>query len=386
MKRLSSVLVMVFVMCVGVSAGAQDAPPEPPVADEATDSDAEEADRKAWTLLERALDALAQRDEAAARRYLEKLHAEYPEHPAAKVSENALETLGGQRSSSFLGGPAEDQQPSTRPRAGGERPSGTARAELAVFQTINGLAVAAELCGVAECEDPRLVIGGLAGGAGLGLGLSLYATRDGITPGQALALNSGTFWGFANGLAIHGALEQQSFNPRRLPGLLAGGQLLGLGASQLLYMNFRPDAGDVALMNTAGFWAGTFALLINGIAETQEIQAVALSTMAAFNVGLLGGGILSKYYPMSRGRAFVIDAGGLVGSLTGVGAYLFFTGGDGGPQGGFTSAVIGGVAGLGLSTYLTRKWDADESLFGDMQLMLAPTGDGGATVGVGRRF
>lgn len=367
-------------------ANAKDPPPEMPEEVEAPEADTSEVDQQAWGLLERAMNALAARDEDAAKRYLERLHRDYPNHPAADASQGALETLGGTRSSAFPDSPDADGGDASGAGAAGENNSGIARAELAIFQTINGLAIGAELCGVAQCDDPRLVIGSLAGGAGLGLGLSLYASRNGITPGHVLALNSGTFWGFANGLFLELSLDQ-SGDLRRLPGLMAAGQLAGLGVGHLAYTRFKPDAGDVALMNSTGFWSGVFMMMINGIVEPENPQVFARSTLAAFDLGLVGGAFLAQAYPMSRGRAFVIDAAGLVGSLTGVGAYLFFTNGEGESRGALTSALVGGGTGLGLATFLTRKWDDDEDLLGNMQLMVGPSRDGkGATVGVGGRF
>ena len=367
MKRIFSVcIVVIFSLFAGVPCWAQEETSSPPTPPESpsTNTDAEEppepsqsdsesesgpdgemseADREAWKLLGKALDALAARDEPAAKRYLEKLHAQYPDHPASDVSADALDTLDGERPSAFLATPEAGQDgPGKKKRA--EKKTGIARAELAIFQTINGLSAAGELCIIAECQDSRLIIGGLAAGAGAGLGLSLWATRNGITPGHALALNSGTFWGFTNGLFLDLALPEDGFDSKRLPTLMVGGQIAGLLAGQLAYNELQPTAGDVALMNTTGFWSGVIMLLINGVLEPQEIQPVGLSTLLAIDAGLVGGALLSKYAPMSRGRAFVIDAGGIVGTLTGVGAYLFFTDGVGEPRGGFTSAIVGAGA------------------------------------------
>ncbi|MGM0556717.1 MAG: tetratricopeptide repeat protein [Myxococcota bacterium] len=383
MKRFYSVLLVLILLAFGASASAQETaeePPAPPDAEEtreATEVDeVDEVEAEAWTLLERALNALAQRDDAAAKRYLERLHANYPDHPAAEASADALETLGGERPSAFLTSTRPSDESSEKKRGPEEDATGIARAELAIFQTINGLAVGAELCGVAVCDDPRLVIGSLAGGAGLGLGLSLYASRDGITPGHALAINSGTFWGAVNGGFLDLSLgSPNAFPNRRAPALLAGGQLAGMAVGHLAYANLEPDAGDVALMNTTGLWSGVMMMLVNGIVFPEQ-AVFARSTLAAVDLGLIGGAVLSKYFPMSRGRAFVIDAGGLVGALTGVGAYLFFTGGDGESEGGFTSALVGAGAGLGLSTYFTRNWDEEEDLFGDVHMMFAPSHDG----------
>jgi hypothetical protein len=359
-----------------VDGESEDAPPTPPDADETrAQTEAQDVDAEAWTLLERALNALAQRDEPAAKRYLERLHQQYPNHPAARASADALETLGGERPGAFLASRPTNEDNAKTPGTR-EETTGIARAELAIFQTINGLAIGAELCGVAVCDDPRLVIGSLAGGAGLGLGLSLYASRDGITPGHALALNSGTFWGAVNGGFVDLSLDPpDEFPNRRTPALLAGGQLAGLAVGHLAYARLQPEAGDVALMNTTGVWSGVMMMLINGIIAPEQ-KAFARSTLAAIDLGLVGGAVLSQYYPMSRGRAFVIDAGGLVGSLTGVGAYLFFTNGEGESDGAFTSALIGTGVGLGLSTFFTRNWDEEEELFGDMHMMFAPSHDG----------
>lgn len=378
--RLGWVLgVFMWVMLSGVWASAQAPPPPTPseLEDEARGEESSE-ERAALNLLEQAMEALARGDVEVSRTLLEELHLEFPGTRASQASEGALALLR-----------SRELQAQREERVGlsGEAFSASARAELVIFQTLNGISVGAELCGIVFCDDPRLVVASVAGGAGLGLAGSLFATREEITPGHALALNSGTQWGFINGLLVEFSLDTFGGEGRRVSSLLLGGQLLGLAAGHMAYLNLAPTAGDVALMNTAGLWSGLMTLMVNGMVQPLSATALPRSLLVTLNGGLLGGAVLSKYYPVSRGRAFVIDAGGVVGALAGAGTYLIFAGGGGGPVGGFGSAAVGAAAGLGLSTYLTRGWDAEEVLVSEAKVWVSPTAEGrGATVRVGGRF
>ncbi|QDG51920.1 hypothetical protein FIV42_14580 [Persicimonas caeni] len=275
----------------------------------------------------------------------------------------------------------------TRPKGedliGQEEPSGLARAELAFFQTAHGITLGAELCAMVECDSEQAVVAALGIGGALGLTLSLVPTQDGITQGHALLLNSGTAWGFGNGVLAGIALDIEG---SEYAGLLAGSQLAGLGAGALIWDLAEPTAGEVSMANSGGLWAGFLTFLIHAANEFDaEESTVAWSVLFAADLGIAGGAALSQNYPMSRGRTFVIDSGGILGFLIGIGTYIFIEPDVQSATAFSVMGILGTVTGLGTATYLTRNWDVEETGDFSANWGVSPT-DGGALLSVGGSF
>jgi hypothetical protein len=291
----------------------------------------------------------------------------------AHVAEEDLELVAGEMLFSKGATPIVEMGP--------EEPTPLARAELAIVQTAHGIALGAETCTLAECDDTRAWVLSMIGGGGLGLGLSLGWTGDGIKPGHALLLNSSVGWGFWNGLAISGVAGLD--DGREVAGFFMASKLTGLGLGFLLKGPWDPGAGDVALTNTVGIWSGVVVLLAHAATgfEARE-EAVWGTLLAAADAGLLGGALLSRRFPMSRGRTLMIDVGGVLGMLGGMGVMLLLQGDDVEDAPLFTSAIVGTVAGLGTATYLTRNWDVPDV---PGELAIVPT-EGGALALYGARF
>ncbi|MFP4599971.1 MAG: hypothetical protein ACLFVJ_17065 [Persicimonas sp.] len=349
-------------------------------ADSETDSEAERAERPSsdvdpagWDLLERAVEHLARGESTQAHRLLEQIADEYADHPAAALSADALAVLRDK----------SDKQPDSAAPDAAESATTAARAELAFFQTMHGLALGGELCIIAECDDPKAVVALLGVGAGIGLGASLGLSSDGITPGHALLLNSGTTWGFANGLMLSIALDTEF---QEATAITAVGQLAGLATSSLLWNELQPTSGQVSMANSGGFWAGWLAFWAHGVNDFDaDGQTIATTMLIAADLGILGGALLAREQPMSRGRTFVIDSGGILGLLAGMGIYVFADA-DMSSATGFSLMTIGGTAaGLGTATYLTRDWDAPDDPDLSANWAITPT-DGGAQLSVGGRF
>ncbi len=256
-----------------------------------------------------------------------------------------------------------------------------ARVELAVVQTVAGIALGGETCVAIECEGARAVVGALAVGGALGLGGSLYGSRDGVAAGEALAVNSGTAWGFWQAVALSSGFVPDASSAEmaswQIGGLL-GGLGLGVGLAQA-----SPPAGDVALANSAGIWSGALTMLGFAAVEADlDSDTLILWLLAASDAGAVGGAVASRYLEVSRPRTWLIDAGGLVGMLLGMGAVVLVQGSSFDPGPFFGAAMAGTVAGLGIATYATREWDAAE-LPATLTLWPVP---GGAVLGVGGRL
>ena len=253
-----------------------------------------------------------------------------------------------------------------------EQPSSMARAELTFWQTIDGVGLGIELCALVECNDARPEILSAMAGGGLGAGLALYLSRDGIKPGQTLALDSGAGWGFWNGLALSQIFELQG---RAVPAVLMGAQLGGLALGHLAWMAFPVGSGDVSLANSGGIWGGVVAaFVLNAAAPNATSKGVYITLLAASDVGLIGGALLSRVYPMSRGRTLVLDSGGLLGMLFGLGVDVLAQGDQVGKTPFYVAGAVGTVVGIGGAAYLTRHWDLPAP---PVQLGFAPT-QGGA--------
>lgn len=353
----------------------------------------------AWQLYHQAFIEVLRDHHDAAESLLNQLIQEYPDHGATPLAHRILAVIslvepGKSAASDDTRAPAASEtpqtspayqqsgQPPTRTLANGESTSAQARAELVIFQTLHGITVGFETCTLLDCNSPATVFGSLTAGAALGLGGSLYLTRNGITPGQASSFNTGTYWGFWNGLTLAQALNLEG---KAYGGTILAGQALGLGGAALAWHLFEPTAGNVSLASSGAIWTTVVTALIHGIAGNEADDGVFWgSLMAASSVGLVGGAILSTKYPVSRGRALVIDSGGILGALAGFSAYLIITNGEGSDAtAAWTSGLVGVVGGLAAATYFSRNWDVETDK--TAQLFVAPT-DGGALVGLGGRF
>ena len=335
------------------------APPPPPAAAQTAVTPADTAYHEAFRLL-------ASGDKAGARAQLELILNNYPSDPLAARAQvvYGLITPGA--------GPQDKI-------VSGEQPTGLARGELVAVQTLHGIAIGVETALILEVDDVRAVVALLLAGGGAGLTASLlYQADEGITPGHTAALNSGTYWGAWHGGAMLGIFDYNS--TPAAAGTMVVAQLGGLGIGEVLYRTLEPTAGDVSMATSAGVWAGALMFFAHGANEFDASAKTTLTTMLiASDVGLVAGAFASKYYPMSRSRSLVVDAGGIVGTLVGAGIPLLVQGDDPSATAVFGGAGVGAVTGLATSYYLTRNWDAPEDLA--LDLMVLPV-EGGATVGL----
>lgn len=362
-KRSFCIFVCLVSFMAPGALSAQEAPVEASAA--APTPTANQDAPEGWAILERALDALAESDEKTARSALEELAAQYPEHPASRLSADALATLQARAL----------QKPKASHHIGrnGEEETNAARAELVAFQTVHGIALGAEFCSALECDDARLYTTMLAVGGGAGLGLSLLASDGGVTPGFATLINSGTLWGAFNGAMLSNALNSGD----DIAAFMAPAQLAGIGVSALLWNQLSPTAGEVSVANSGGIWLGTLTALGQlAVNHDSNSDAIIWSILGMADLGIVGGALLSQYEPMTRGRALVIDTGGVLGGLVGMGTYVLINPEFNEPTGFALSTMAGIVAGLGTSAYLTRHWDAPDNGQISASWGIAPTEEG----------
>lgn len=351
---------------VRLTATGSVAPGRPPAPPDVRRGDA------VWRLYDQAFESLAQADRRRAARLLDDVVRLFPNHPAAAPADAILRRLN---------------EPSVMPGAGvmeatRDGPATAfSRAELAVIQTIHGVVLGGEACALIECNSAPAIGGLLLLGGGAGLAGSLLLSRDGITPGHTAAVNAGTVWGGTLTLNLM-LTASDGLERGHIAGIMAG-QLLGLGVGHLAWKLTHASAGDVSLASSGGLWLGYLGLMVNLLATGDDGPDGRRITGTFFGAGLGGlvlGGLVAHYVPMSRGRVFVIDGGGIVGTLAGFAVSLLFSAEE---KSAVIAPTLGAVAGLGLTAFLTRDWDAPD--VPGVTFFVVPS-EGGANVGFGGRF
>lgn len=341
---------------------AADAPPQEPPQQTPVAPPQAARDDAGWQLYHDAFGALLAGKRRRAATLAARLRREHAEHPATALvasSPLALVGAGGQWDA---------------PR---EEPTPGAIAELALFQTLHGLALGIEVCVAVECEEPGPYLGLSIVGGAAGAVASLRLIGP-VTSGQRALLNSGTVWG-----AFNAVMAMIAYTPDEESGFAVGliaGQTAGLFTGALLY-NKRPTAGQVALATTGGQWGAVLmGLMLITATEEPSAAELSLSLLAAADVGLVMGAYIGQLRPdISRAQTFAIDAGGIVGGVAGGGLGVLLTGAI---EDRFTAAMaaVGVAGGLAAATYFTRNWnesDDDDTRGPHAVLMPAEQGRGG---------
>jgi hypothetical protein len=359
-------------LCVGSRGDADELPSSLPSASASASAPATEPDDDpSWRAYHEAFFALASGDTVRARQRLEDLVRAHPEHPAATRAKSVLADLPPAPPVVTVPLPPDEALRT-------ETPSRGARAELVLFQTLHGVVAGLELCQVIDCDDARPYAASLMSGGGLGLGLSILGTRQGVRAGHTAMMDSGVLWGAWNGFGVSQIRES---NEKALYASMLVGQAVGLGVGALAWNGPRPTAGQVATASAVGTWATLLTAFVHGMTEFDASGRTIWTTLLlAGDAGLLAGAALAYRVPVSRGRVYLVNAGGILGLLAG--SIFVHYGEPSGPKI-FVPLTAGTVLGLGLAIYSTRGWDLPANA---PSLAVVPQAGGGLSAVVGGRF
>lgn len=373
------------------------APPARPTAAPAAAPATPAADPRSdagWQLYHDTFAALMHGERTRARDLASALLRDHPDHPATRIIRGAHLGLApgtvddraavAQRpedgSASGPGGAGPDGE-DREDREDRDVPSSGARAELALFQSLHGVAVGIEACIALKCDSGESFLGiALAGGAAGGL---ISVNLHDLTPGQRALLNSGTAWGAANATLL--LIAKGSSDASNIALTLIAGQGAGLLGGALLF-NLHPMAGQVALANSGGEWSGVLTgLAFAALGSHASNQDRAITAVVAIDAGIAAGAYLASRWPrVSRAQTLVIDAGGIVGTIGGGGLGVLISG-DAGDRTTPGIAAVGAVIGLGAAAYFTRDWNDDGA--SSVHAYVAPPEHGrGGIAGVGFRW
>jgi len=214
------------------------------------------------------------------------------------------------------------------------------RIELLVWSTLYGLWLGAAVPAALEADDPEAYgLGVLAGGpAGFFLSKA-YTERRPMGEGNARAITLGGSWGTWQGYGWREVLDlgtreecfitvqgqEQCFETDAdastvIAAMIAGG-LAGLVAGTAISARGPIAPGTATLANFGALWGSGFATAAGVFLDVEDDPLLATALIGG-NAGLLGGALLGRARPMSRGRARLINIAGVVGLLAGVGIDL----------------------------------------------------------------
>ena len=234
-----------------------------------------------------------------------------------------------------------------------------ARAGLFVFGTLYGTWLGVGTGIIAESAELACGLGLIVGPL-LGFGVALEQTREArISDGQASLIGLGGAWGTWQGI---GAALVADSDAKTVLGAGMGGGALGILTSCLLIRKMDVSTGEATMINFGGVWGTWFALCGAEIADVKEGDTILGSAMAGGNLGLLTMGMLAPKMGISGPRARLINLGGIVGSLYGLGTAVLLDVHDR-ARPTFGLVMAGGVLGLSAGTYFTRDYDVEKGYF-----------------------
>jgi hypothetical protein len=245
------------------------------------------------------------------------------------------------------------------------------------------------------CEPTGAVAATMIGAGVGGLGAAI-GSWNGVRPGQATSIETGSFWGSMNGLGI-GLIAASGLSSR--DGSLAfglafhGGMLAGTAGGIAAALLLHPRDGAIGLMKSGGLWAGAIGMLLTTAAGASGANpgTFGAALLVSQNIGLTAAGIASAFYRTSRWRMLIVDLSALLGLAIGMGTGFLVPAPATGCCGPnlvaiFVGGAVGLAAGFGIGLGATHALDASPTPRATPPLRtswlpLGPEGRPGLTLG-----
>ena len=241
--------------------------------------------------------------------------------------------------------------------------SGMSRAGLVGFGTLFTTWVGVGTLILLDTEEPvpygvALIAGPLSGLSG---SLSLTRERE-LSDGQASLITLGGTWGIWQAV---GAATLADADEKLTVGASMAGGAIGLALASSIVSRRDISPGDATLINFGGAWGTWFAIcgaMVVRERDKDNRNFILSRAMIGGNAGLLTMAAWSTKLSMSRARARLINIGGIIGTLYGLGASILL---EIEPEDrafwGFMG--LGGMVGLTAGAYFTRNYDTQTSYF-----------------------
>jgi PEGA domain len=189
------------------------------------------------------------------------------------------------------------------------------RKQLLVYGTIAAPIAAGLIAGATKDQNVislSVVGGGVAGFFGV-----YYGTDRKLALGtSSLTVTSSLIGGVGGGVL---AATVSSGSVDVYAPLIGGGLVIGGVAGYLVGDATHPTPGDAAVINSGAVW-GTVAGGLFALSFDPGSQIAAGLVLSGLGMGTVGGVLLQRFFTVSRGRAALIDASGIVGIVLGLAA------------------------------------------------------------------
>lgn len=241
------------------------------------------------------------------------------------------------------------------------------RIGLVSFTTLYGawLGVAVPL--MFEADRAEAYGLGLLTGAPLGFFAGrLYASRHSVTGGDAGVVAWGGLWGTWQGagwmLALgdgeecgdFGCVDRDPDGNETVGASVAGG-LLGMGAGMVAAQRADIGGGTSTMLSWGSLW-GTGAGLVGAVLfELGDDDEPLVAALLGGDAGLASMAVLAPKWDMSTGRAWLVNAGGVMGAAIGGGLLLLMPPND--EKVAVLFPTVGAAMGLGIAAHRTRDMD-----------------------------
>ena len=234
------------------------------------------------------------------------------------------------------------------------------RRQLLVYGTLAGGVAGGTLIGAQNNGFYDLL--GVGGGFAAGALAAYYGTDRDIPLGTSSLTITSSFFASIAGAATASIFTRDG---NFISPAVGGGLVLGAGLGYYAGERFHVTPGDAALVNSGALWgsvAGSlFAISFDSGGTHRSIDSGVV--LSGLGLGTVAGALLVHNYTVSRGRAALIDASGVLGIVLGLAANSVASrastnSSTGGSDERTANFAVGGLAvGLIVGGVLTRHMD-----------------------------
>jgi hypothetical protein len=245
--------------------------------------------------------------------------------------------------------------------------SSSGRIGLVAFTTIYGAWLGVAVPWMFDADRPEAYGLGLLTAAPLGFfGGRLFARERSISAGDAGLVAWSGSWGTWQGggwMAVLGDDEDECIDPgfcstgpevSEVVGAMVIGGLAGIAASGIVADRTDVSGGTATMIGWGSLWGTGLGLVTSVLANLDDDEILA-ATLIGGDVGFASAALLAPRWDMSSGRAWLVNASGIMGAAIGGGVDLLIQPGD--EDVAILIPTIGAAVGLGLGAALTRDMD-----------------------------
>lgn len=231
------------------------------------------------------------------------------------------------------------------------------RTELLVFSGYYGVWLGIATPVWLEAESAEAYGLGLILGGPVSLAIAHQLTRDAnVTEGKATMISLGGHLGTWQGIGWS-AMGDMDANDVVGVGEICG--LVGIGAATFLANQIDFSEGHASLTSSGLEWGAWFGLVLAAVAD-HEGDELLRDMLLGSDIAILGTGIATKNVKMSETRVRLINLGGVIGTVFGLGIDLLGQVDESSTA--LAIAGAGSVAGLAAATNFTKNYDKGKEL------------------------